>query len=140
MAGRRNDDQLVAMNIHHRQALVIHRSGDYAEIHGVFNDRFQNFGAFQPADLDANIGIKLFEFGKNFRQDVETSAFIGPDNDFSPRNALHFRHGGKHGFAGLKGVLRVLLKNFARARECDLAAAAVKQTRTNFFFHGADLR
>ena len=58
----------------------------------------------------------------------------------SPRgHALHFRHGGDHGAAGLDGVFGVFLKDLAGGGERDLASGAVEQPGADFVLQGADL-
>ena len=103
------------MNIHYGQALVIHRGGDHAEIDGIVDDRFHDLGPFQPADLHAHIGIKLFEFGKDLRQDVQTRAFIRANHDFAARDALHFRHRNQQGLARFQRLLAYCWKTLPAA-------------------------
>ena len=127
------------MNIHYGQALVVHGNGDHAKIDGIVDDRFHDFCPLQAADLDPHVGIEFFKFGKDFRQDVQAGAFIGPDHDFAARDTLHFRQGNQHGFAGVQGLLCVLLEVLACRGERYLATAAVEQPGANLFFKRANL-
>src|SRR6266567_3870579 len=135
-----NDDQLIVMNIHYGQPFVIHRSGNYAEVDKVLDDRLHDLGPLQSTDLHGHAGIELLEFGKNFREDVQACTFIGPNHDLAAWNAFHFRHAHQHGLARVQGLFRILLEDLACAGERNFAAAAVKQLGANLFLQSANLR
>ena len=132
--------QLITVNIHRLQALVIHWSGDHAKVHAVIDHRFQNLGTLQAADIHAHAGVQPFELGKDLRQDMQTGGLVGAYHDFSPGYAVHLAQGGNDVFAGLQGSFSIFLEGLARDRKRHLAAAAVKEARANLLLQGAYLR
>src|SRR6266700_1194550 len=139
MSRRDHNDQFIAMNHHYGQPLVIHRSGNHAKIDGVVDDRFQDLGPLQPADLHANAGVEFLEIGKYLWKDMQTCTLIGPNYNFTARNALHFRYGYQHGFARIQCLFGVFLEELAGAGQRHFAATAVKQLGPDLLFQGANL-
>ncbi len=140
MLRRSDDDQLVAMDEDDGEAGVGDGKGDDAEVDGVVDDGFENLAVVGALDVHRDVGILLFEVGKNVGQDVEAGAFVGADDDFAARDALHFGDGDQHGFAGVEGVFDVFLEGLAGRSEGNFAAGAVKQFGADFFLQAADLR
>src|SRR6516165_4224358 len=94
-----DENQLVAMNEHHRQAVVVHGKRNHSEIDRVVNDRLQNLGVISAFDAYADIGILLFEFGEDLGKDVQTSAFVSSDDNLTLGYSFGFGNGGEHGLA-----------------------------------------
>ena len=110
-----------------------------AEVDGVVDDGFENLAVVGALDVDRNVGILLFEVGKNVRQDVQAGAFVRADDDFAAGNALHLGDGDQHGLAGVERFLDIFLERLAGGGERDLAAGAVEQLGADFFLQAANL-
>src|ERR1700733_4187382 len=59
------------------EAVVFYREGNYSEIDGVVGYRFEDLGVVGALDVDRDVGILLFEVGKDFRKDVQAGTFVG---------------------------------------------------------------
>src|SRR5215831_2043807 len=94
-----DENQLVTMNEDYRQAVVIDGKRNHSEIDRVVNDRLQDLGIISAFYADADIGILLFEFGEDFREDVQTSAFVRSDDNLPFGYSFGFGNGGEHRLA-----------------------------------------
>src|ERR1700678_639120 len=119
--------------------VVVDGEGNHPEIDRVVGDGFKDSGVVGALDVDRDIGILLFEMGKDLGKNMQAGAFVRADGDGSAGNVLHFGEGGEHGFAGVKGILGVFLKGFAGGGERDFAAGAVEELGADFVFNGANL-
>src|ERR1022692_335178 len=121
------------------EAVVFDRQGDHAEIDGVVGNRLENLGVVGTLDVDRDVGILLFEIGKDLGEDVQASAFVGPYSDGAAGDVLHLSEGGEHGFTGVQRILHVFLEGLASRRERDLAARTVKELGADLVLEGSNL-
>src|ERR1700733_14902641 len=121
------------------EAVVFYREGNYSEIDGVVGYRFEDLGVVGALDVDRDVGILLFEVGKDFRKDVQAGTFVGAHGDGAAGDVLHFGERGEHGLAGVEGFLGILLEGFAGGGKRDFAAGAVEKLGADFVFDGANL-
>ena len=140
MVRRRNQDQLIAMDEHYGQTVVVDGKGNDAEIDRVVDDGLENLGVIGALDVHRHVGILLLEIRKDVGQDVQASAFVGADDDLAARDALHFGDGHHHGLAGVERFFDILQEGLARSGERDLAAGAVEQLGSDLFLDAANLR
>ena len=122
------------------QARVGYGKGNHAEVDRVVDDGFENLAVVGALDVYRDIGILLFEVGKNIGQDVQAGALVRTHNDFAAGHALHLGNGDEHRLAGVESVLDIFLKGLARGGERYLAAGAVEQFGADFFLQPANLR
>ena len=99
MFGWRNQNQVVFVDKHRRQSIVIDRHRDHSEIDRIIDHRFQDLGVVRPADANGNVGILLLEMGKDLGKDVQARALIRADHNFSAWHAFSFRNRYGRGFA-----------------------------------------
>src|SRR5437588_10467632 len=88
MLGRRNYDQFIAMNHLRLEPIIIHWKRHDAEVHYIFENRFQNPRVIGALDTHGNVWIVAFKLREHFGQNVEASAFIGTDDNFAAGHAL----------------------------------------------------
>src|SRR5215471_2548268 len=136
----RNHNQLISMDEHYGQTVVIDGKGNDPEIDGIVDDGLENLGIIGALNVDRHFGVLLLELRENVRQDVEASALVCPDDDLAARNTLHFGDRDHHGFARIERFLNVLEERLSGGSEGDLAAGAVEELGSNLFLNATDLR
>src|SRR6185369_10983534 len=122
------------------ESAIVDRQCDDAEVHGTCQHGFQHLARFRTLHRDADIGITCLEFGKNLGKDMETSSFIGSDDDFSAGNVGTVGKVGDHFASSIERILDILQKDTSCVGECDAASASIEQAGSDFVLNGADLR
>src|SRR6202140_1205023 len=135
----RDNNQFIAMNHLRIEPIVRNRQGNYAEIHHVLKNRFQDARVIGALDAHGNIRIIAFKLREDLGQDVEARALIGAHDNLAARDSLGFGNLGENRFALLQRLLGILEKQFAGGSEGDASARAVEQAGAYFFFKCANL-
>src|SRR5215467_7832368 len=81
--GRRDDDELVAVDGNDGEASIRNWEGNDAEVDGVVDDGFQRLCVIRALDADGDIRVLALEVSEDFGKDVQAGAFIGADDDFT---------------------------------------------------------
>jgi hypothetical protein len=139
MACGRNQPDLVGVNLHDLQLLLLHRQLGKSEISEVIQDSADDAGAIRPIYMQLNVGELLLILRKDRGQDVDTSGLIRRDYEFAARDALEFVDYFLRTAAKLKNLFSVFAENLPCRSQRDPRSQAFEESAVELLLELPDL-
>src|SRR5262249_3943348 len=135
-----DQNQIIFVNDIDGKTNVLYWKRDDAEIDFTVENRFKRTDAVGADDGEIDARVLLLELGKDSGQHIEACSLIGPDGNFAAWRAMQFADGNHDVVMDLEAMFREGLEEASSSGEGDLAAVAIKETRTCLVFERSYLR
>jgi hypothetical protein len=122
-----HEAQAVFVNMVHLQIRGLDGQGDDADIHGAILDALEDFVAEIAVDADVHERVAALKFRKNIGEQVETSGFIGAEDDGALNDVATVGNDLNGFVAHAKEFFGVLEKNLAGGSQLDGLGGAVEE-------------
>ncbi len=122
-----HEAQAIFVDVVHLQIGRLDGKCDDADIHGAILDALEDFVAEIAVDADVHERVAALKFGKNIREQVEASGFIGTEDDGALDDVATVGNDLNGFVAHAKELFRVLEKHDAGGSEFDGLGGAVKE-------------
>ncbi len=117
----------VFVNMVHLQVGRLDGEGDDADVGGAILDALENLVAEVAVDADVDERVAALKFGKNIREQIEASGFVGAEDDGALDDVTAIGDDLDGFIAHAEELFGVLVKNFTGGSELDGLGGAVEE-------------